>query len=161
MFGTMQRGVNAYAKVGLETGVAAASPHKLVVMLYDGAMVALLSAINHMKSANATASIAAKGAAISKAITIIDNGLRASLDKSAGGEIAQNLDALYDYMSRRLLQANIKNDIAAVEEVHGLLSDLRGAWVQIGDKNEQPGAAGPAAAAAAPSFLHKATLLSA
>ena len=150
MFGTMQRGVNAYAKVGLETGVAAASPHKLVVMLYDGAMVALLSAINHMKSAN----IAGKGAAISKAITIIDNGLRASLDKSAGGEIAQNLDALYDYMGRRLLHANLKNDLAAVEEVHGLLSELREAWVQIGDGN------GQTAAAAAPNAAHRPTLMS-
>ena len=150
MFGTMQRGVGAYAKVGLETGVAAASPHKLIIMLYDGAMVALLSAINNMKSAN----VAAKGAAISKAITIIDNGLRASLDKAAGGEIANNLDALYDYMSRRLLEGNIKNDIAAVEEVHGLMSDLREAWVAIGDKNEQP------VPAAAPTMQHKATLLS-
>ncbi len=137
MFGTMQRGVNAYAKVGLETGVAAASPHKLIVMLYDGAMVALLSAINNMKASD----IAAKGAAISKAITIIDNGLRASLDKSAGGEIAENLDALYDYMSRRLLQANLKNDVGAVEEVHGLLSNLREAWVTIGDKGAPPAAA--------------------
>ncbi|MGI4718473.1 MAG: flagellar export chaperone FliS [Janthinobacterium lividum] len=149
MFGTMQRGVNAYAKVGLETGVAAASPHKLIVMLYDGAMVALLSAINNMKASD----IAAKGAAISKAITIIDNGLRASLDKSAGGEIAENLDALYDYMSRRLLQANLKNDVGAVEEVHGLLSNLREAWVTIGDKAAPP--------AAAPSMQQQPTLMSA
>lgn len=151
MFGTMQRGVNAYAKVGLETGVAAASPHKLIIMLYDGAMVSLLSAINNMKSNN----VAAKGAAISKAITIIDNGLRASLDKNAGGEIAANLDSLYDYMSRRLLHANIKNDLEAVEEVHGLMADLREAWVQIGDPAVQ------AAQPAAPSMQHKATLLSA
>lgn len=140
MFGTSKRGVGAYATVGLETGVAAASPHKLIIMLYDGAMVALLSAVHGMKSAN----VAAKGASISKAITIIDNGLRASLDKSAGGEIAHNLDALYDYMSRRLLHANIKNDVAAVEEVHGLLAELREAWVTIGDNAVPPGAA-PAA----------------
>jgi len=145
----MQRGVGAYAKVGLETGVAAASPHKLIIMLYDGAMVALLSAINNMKSGN----VAAKGASISKAITIIDNGLRASLDKSAGGEIAANLDALYDYMSRRLLHANIKNDLAAVEEVHGLMADLRGAWEAIGDQNAQP--------AEAPSMQQKSTLVAA
>jgi len=140
MFGTPKRGVGAYATVGLETGVAAASPQKLVVMLYDGVIVALLSAINHIKSSN----VSAKGASISKAITIIDNGLRASLDKKAGGEIAQNLDALYDYMSRRLLQANMKNDIAIIEEVHGLMSDLREAWVQIGEKNDAPEQAVPA-----------------
>ena len=152
MFGTPKRGVGAYATVGLETGVASASPHKLVVMLYDGVIVALLSAINGIKSSN----IGIKGASISKAITIIDNGLRASLDKKAGGEIAQNLDALYDYMSRRLLQANIKNDVAAVEEVHGLMSDLREAWVAIGEKNEQPAASAPAVPA-----MQKATVLSA
>lgn len=131
MFGSPKRGVGAYATVGLETGVAAASPQKLVVMLYDGVIVALLSAINHIKASN----IAAKGASISKAITIIDNGLRASLDKKAGGEIAENLDALYDYMSRRLLQANIKNDISIIQEIHGLMSNLREAWVAIGEKS--------------------------
>jgi len=142
MFGTMKRGVNAYANVGLETGVASASPLKLIIMLYDGALAALLGAKANMAAGN----IAAKGSAISKAITIIDNGLRASLDKSAGGEIADNLDALYDYMSRRLLQANLKNDVAIVEEIHGLLADLRGAWVSIGDKNEQSAAMPPATA---------------
>lgn len=145
MFGTMKRGVNAYANVGLETGVASASPHKLIIMLYDGAMAALLGAKGNMAAGN----IAAKGSAISKAITIIDNGLRASLDKEAGGEIAANLDALYDYMSRRLLQANLQNDVAIVEEVHRLLADLREAWVAIGDKVGQQAAA-PAGAAPMP-----------
>lgn len=143
MFGTMKRGVNAYAHVGLETGVASASPHKLIVMLYDGALVALLNAKANIAANN----IAAKGTAISKAITIIDNGLRASLDKSAGGEIAANLDALYDYMSRRLLHANLKNDVSILDEVHRLLSDLREAWVAIGDKVGQPAAPVPAAVA--------------
>jgi flagellar protein FliS len=139
----MKRGVNAYANVGLETGIASASPHKLIVMLYDGALVALLSAKTNIAANN----IAAKGTAISKAITIIDNGLRASLDKEAGGEIAANLDALYDYMSRRLLHANLKNDVPAIDEVHRLLSDLREAWVAIGEKVEQPAAAAAAASA--------------
>ena len=134
MFGTMKRGVNAYANVGLETGIASASPLKLIIMLYDGALAALLGAKVNMNAGN----IAAKGSAISKAITIIDNGLRASLDKNAGGDVAENLDALYDYMSRRLLEANIKNDAAIVEEVHGLMADLRGAWVQIGEQQEAP-----------------------
>jgi flagellar protein FliS len=138
----MKRGVNAYANVGLETGIASASPHKLIVMLYDGALVALLSAKTNLAANN----IAAKGTAISKAITIIDNGLRASLDKTAGGEIAANLDALYDYMSRRLLHANLKNDVPAIDEVHRLLADLREAWVAIGDKVEQPAAAAVAPA---------------
>jgi len=134
MFGTMKRGVNAYANVGLETGIASASPLKLIIMLYDGALAALLGAKHNMAAGN----IAAKGSAISKAITIIDNGLRASLDKSAGGEIADNLDALYDYMTRRLLEANLKNEVGMVEEVHRLLADLRGAWVAIDGKEDQP-----------------------
>jgi flagellar protein FliS len=98
-----------------------------------------------MKAGN----IPAKGAAISKAITIIDNGLRAALDKQAGGEIAEGLDALYGYMSARLLQANLKNDPAMLEEVHGLLSDLREAWNAIGPAAaapDQPAAPAPRAA---------------
>ncbi|HEY1151751.1 MAG TPA: flagellar export chaperone FliS [Pseudoduganella sp.] len=134
MFGTTQRGVNAYAKVGLETGVTAASPHKLIVMLYDGALAAIMTGITQMKAGN----VQEKGKAISKAIQIIDNGLRASLDKEVGGEIAQNLDALYDYMSRRLLEANIKNEPEILEEVRGLLADLRDTWNQIGNAGAAP-----------------------
>ncbi|MES2130095.1 MAG: flagellar export chaperone FliS [Pseudomonadota bacterium] len=135
MFGSKQSGVNAYAKVGIETGVTSASPHKLIVMLFDGALVAVNSAIMHMKAGN----IPDKGAAISKAILIIDSGLRASLDKKAGGEIAEGLDALYEYMGARLLQANLKNQVDILEEVQRLLSDLRGAWNAIG---ASPAAAG-------------------
>jgi flagellar protein FliS len=129
----MKRGVNAYANVGLETGVGAASPHQLIVMLFDGALVSVLSAQTHMKAGN----IAAKGAAISKAITIIDNGLRAALDHKAGGEIAANLEALYDYMGRRLLQANLENSVDILEEVKKLLADLRETWTAIGPQVEQ------------------------
>ena len=85
MFGSTPRGVNAYAKVGLETNISSASPHKLIVMLYDGALVAILKALANMKAGN----IAEKGKAISHAIAIIDNGLRASLDREAGGQIGR------------------------------------------------------------------------
>ena len=128
MFGSTQSGVNAYAKVGIETGVTSASPHKLIVMLFDGALVSVNAAILHMKAG----SIADKGAAISKAITIIDSGLRASLDKKAGGEIAEGLDALYEYMGARLVEANFKNQVDILEEVQRLLTELRGAWNAIG-----------------------------
>lgn len=138
MFGSPQRGVNAYAKVGLETGIAAASPHKLITMLYDGAIVALINAANHMKSGN----IEAKGKAISHAIQIIDNGLKASLDKEVGGEIAKNLDALYEYMSSRLLTANLQNQVEILDEVRGLLTDLRDTWKQIGDDAPQQATGG-------------------
>jgi flagellar protein FliS len=132
----MQRGVNAYAKVGLETSVISASPHKLIVMLYDGALAAIKSGANHMSAGN----IAEKGEAISKALDIINNGLRASLDKKAGGEIARNLDALYVYMTERLLTASLHNKTALLDEVQTLLLDLRDAWSQIGEKPMQSSA---------------------
>ena len=134
MFGSMQRGVNAYAKVGMETSVISASPHKLIVMLYDGALVAIKSAASHMSAGR----IAEKGLAISKALDIINNGLRASLDKKAGGEIAANLDALYVYMTERLLTASLQNKTALLEEVQTLVLDLRDAWLQIGEKPVAP-----------------------
>src|SRR5262245_36802350 len=117
----------AYATVGIETGVAAANPHKLILMLFDGALLSLSSAASHMQKNN----IAEKGQSISKAIDIISNGLRASLDLKAGGELAERLFALYDYMANRLLQANIHNDAAAVAEVSHLLGELRSAWQEI------------------------------
>ncbi len=141
MFGSTQRGVNAYAKVGIETGVAAASPHKLIVMLYEGALVAISMALHHMKTGN----IPAKGQSISKAMLIIDSGLRASLDKKAGGEIAESLDSLYEYMGNRLLQANLKNQPEILEEVHRLLSELKGAWDAIGDTTQPKVNAAPSA----------------
>ena len=138
MFGTNRTGVSAYANVGIETGVAAASPHKLIVMLFDGAAVAIRSAIVHMNGGD----IAAKGIAVSKAINIIENGLRASLDKNAGGAIAASLDSLYEYMTARLLQANLKNDATLLEEVQKLLTELREAWNAIGSPSAAAQGAG-------------------
>ncbi|MDP2025190.1 flagellar export chaperone FliS [Sulfuriferula sp.] len=128
MFGTARNNANTYATVGMETGVVAANPHKLIVMLFDGAKAAVTNAMQQMNNGET----AAKGRAISQAIAIIDSGLRASLDKTAGGEIAVSLDALYEYMSNRLLMANLNNDPATLEEVSNLLSQLRDAWEAIG-----------------------------
>jgi flagellar protein FliS len=139
MFGSTHKGANAYATVGLETGVVASSPHKLIVMLFDGALVAIRNAGTHMKARE----IEKKGNAISKAIMIVENGLRASLDKEAGGQIAVSLDALYDYIGRRLLTANLTNDPAILDEVHALLADLKGAWEAIGDQQAAAPAAPP------------------
>lgn len=134
MFGSSRaQGANAYAKVGIETGVIAASPHKLIVMLYDGAIVALTNAVHHMNKGD----IPAKGNSISKAIAIIENGLRASLDKKAGGEIALSLDALYEYMNNRLLQANALNQIEGITEVQNLLKDLKSSWEAISPDKPQ------------------------
>lgn len=146
MFGSNRMGASAYANVGMETGVAAASPHKLVIMLFEGAMVSIASAIQHMQAKN----IPAKGQAISKAITIIDSGLRASLDKKVGGEIALNLDALYEYMCDRLIVANLKNQPEVLEEVHQLLKGLKEAWETI---NPAPAAAAQPTAPVVPDSL--------
>jgi flagellar protein FliS len=108
-------------------------------MLFEGAMVAVASAQHHMQAGD----IAAKGKAISHAISIIDNGLRASLDKKVGGEIALNLDALYEYMSNRLLTANLKNQPQTLDEIYQLLKGLKSAWDAI---SQAPGTSTEAAA---------------
>ena len=128
MFGTAHSAANTYAKVGMETGVAAANSHQLIVMLFDGAKMSIANAMQQMRSGETES----KGRAISQAIAIIDSGLRASLDKTAGGAIALSLDSLYEYMSNRLLIANLNNDPAILEEVSNLLSQLREAWEAIG-----------------------------
>ena len=130
MFGAIRSGASAYANIGIETGVTSASPHKLVMMLFDGAMVSIASATQHMQAGDITA----KGQAISKAISIIENGLRASLDKRVGGELALNLDALYSYMNTRLLTANLQNEPTMLDEVYQLLKGLRDAWEAIEPK---------------------------
>lgn len=129
MFGSMQTGVSAYARVGVETGVVAASPHKLISMLFEGAITALGNAVRHTHARE----IAGKGQSISKAIAIIDNGLRASLNKEAGGSIAAGLDELYAYMSRRLIEANLHSDVAVMEEIAGLLRELKQSWEAIAE----------------------------
>ena len=130
MFGFSHSGVNEYSRVGLETGVMAANPHTLIIMLYEGAISTCDTAVNHMNNQD----IGNKSASISKAITIIESGLRLSLDKKSGGEIALSLDALYAYMSDRLYIANIKNQTEPIREVIKLLQDLKGAWEAIGSK---------------------------
>jgi flagellar protein FliS len=128
MFGSNTPGASAYAKVDIDTGVLAASPHKLTMMLFDAALLALTMAHMHMKAGD----IEKKGKSISRAIMMIDSGLRASLDKKASGAIADNLDALYLYMSGRLLTANLKNQPELIDEVYALLKDLRSTWESIG-----------------------------
>jgi flagellar protein FliS len=128
MFGSMKTGASAYAKVGMETGVLSASPHQLIIMLFDGANVFIQNAIKEM----ATGHIEKRGKEISKAVNIINEGLRASLDKRAGGELAQSLDSLYLYMVQRLMEANLQSSVEPLMEVQALLKDIRSAWAAIG-----------------------------
>ncbi|MFB0712515.1 flagellar export chaperone FliS [Buttiauxella noackiae] len=125
------RGTQAYAQIGVESAVMSASPHQLIVLLFDGALSALVRARLFMQQGE----LAAKGEALSKAINIIDNGLKAGLDNEKGGEIAANLSSLYDYMIRRLMLANLRNDLELIEEVEGLLTNIADAWKQISPLN--------------------------
>ena len=135
MFSAAHYGANAYSNIGVETGVMAAGPHKLILMLFEGARIAVSFALTHMRQGD----VSAKGEAISKAINIVDNGLKASLDVEAGGEMALQLDALYEYMSNRLLLANLKNKPELLEEVGRLLAELQEAWELIAQPaNFQP-----------------------
>jgi flagellar secretion chaperone FliS len=127
----LRTGASAYARVGVESGAMSASPHQLIAMLFDGAKTAIGMARHHI----ATGDIVAKGNAISKAINIVDSGLKASLDaKAAGTEgttLVSNLSALYDYVIRRLLYANLHNDASVLDEVDALLDSLASAWREI------------------------------
>jgi flagellar protein FliS len=99
-----------YKAVAAHGGVAAADPHRLVVMLMDGALERVASA---------------------RGCTQIIDELRNSLDFAAGGELAKNLDTLYEYMCRKLIQANTENRVQILDEVSALLNDIRGAWLAI------------------------------
>ncbi|MDB5814258.1 MAG: fliS [Rhodocyclales bacterium] len=123
----------AYARVGVETNVSTANPHQLVMMLFDGALLAINSAAISM----ANGDLVAKGMSTSKAIEIITYGLKASLDSEAGGELATRLGSLYDYMCQRLFFANAENNEAILNEVSGLLNELREAWAQMGQQLSQ------------------------
>jgi len=117
----------AYRKVGVETGVPAASPHRLVTMLFDGFNDAIAQATNALRKGD----IEAKCKAITRAVRIVDEGLKASLDVGAGGPLAADLLALYGYVTLRLTEANLNNDGDALAECAALLEPVRSAWIAI------------------------------
>lgn len=120
------RAMDQYKQVGTHVNADSADPHQLIVMLFDGALERIAIA----KGAIERNDIEEKGNKIGRVIAIVD-GLRASLDKDNGGEIAENLDNLYDYLQRRLLEANLNNDLGILAEVAGLLKEIRTAWVAM------------------------------
>lgn len=121
------KGTQAYAKIEVESAVMSASQHQLVIMLFDGALSALVRARLFLQDGN----IPAKGLALSKAINIIENGLKIGLVEGNGDELTQNLIALYAYMVRRLLHANVNNDASAIEEVEILLRNIADGWKEV------------------------------
>ena len=118
--------LNQYKKMGAHVAAESADPHQLIQMLLDGAVERINAAKYHVQNKD----IRQKGEMISKAISILD-GLKVSLDMEKGGEIAANLEALYDYMQRQLLIANVENKIENLDEVISLLNEIRMSWGQI------------------------------
>lgn len=121
---TGSQSVRSYADIGLETQVLSATPERLITLLYLGARAAIGQARIHLQEGR----VAERGAAISKAIKIVDEGLKTGLNMEAGGDIAANLARLYDYIVRTLLTANLKADPEQLDIADRLLADLAEAW---------------------------------
>lgn len=122
-----------YRQVGVETSISSASPHQLVKLLLDGFFDAVAESRGHMRKKD----VEAKAKAITRAIRIVDEGLKASLDSRAGGELANNLHGLYTYVCLRLTQANLSNDEAALDECVSLMEPIREAWGAITPANSE------------------------
>lgn len=128
MFAAYQpRAVSAYQRINVETSMHTIDQHQLVSLLYEG----VLNAVATARGALQRGDVAAKCTSVSKAVRIIEEGLMTALDRDAGGELAQNLEALYDYSLRRLIQANAQNDDAMMEEVAHLFEPIAQGWSQI------------------------------
>lgn len=126
---SMSRAVNEYKSVNVSSSIASANSYELIQILIDGALNRLATAKGHIQRNE----FEEKGAVINKAIGII-SGLQNSLDLEQGGDLANNLNKLYDYMERRLFEANTNNDAAIVDEVSGLLREVREGWGGIKDE---------------------------
>ena len=112
-----------YQQVSVHSGIMDASPHRLVQMLMEGALEKIALAKGYMTNNE----IARKGENIGKAIAIV-SGLQSSLNHDSGGEISANLNSLYDYMSTRLVIGNLRNDASILDEVTGLMVDIKMGW---------------------------------
>jgi flagellar protein FliS len=120
------RGANAYRNVNVSSAVPYADSVQLIQMLFDGLMASLADAEGHFERND----IKGKSDSIGRATKIIV-GLQSALDFERGQELATNLSELYDYCVRRLLKANIRNDVAGIHEVKGLMSEINEAWALV------------------------------
>lgn len=118
----------AYRLTSVQTGVAVASPHHLIAMLFEGYLEAIVQARGAMRAGQ----VELKCRALSRAVRIVDEGLKCALDMTGGGTLAADLAALYDYVTLRLTQANLHNDETHLDECHRLIVPLRDAWASIG-----------------------------
>jgi flagellar protein FliS len=119
-------GAGAYQQVRSRGGVEGANPHALITLLMDGALERIVQARGHMQRGE----VAAKGESISRCIDIL-GGLRDSLDRKVDEQLVDRLDSLYEYMSRRLVQANLRNDLHTLDEVAKLLTQVRDSWAKV------------------------------
>ncbi len=128
MFTSVQsRSVNAYKRFSAESNVAQADPHKLVELLFDG----LLNNVGAAMAALERGDIKAKCEHVVVAVRILEEGLKGALNTEAGGELAANLLALYDFCVMRLTQANLHNDVAQMDEVRQVILPIADGWRQI------------------------------
>jgi flagellar protein FliS len=134
-----QQALKSYRTVGAHAQVATADPYKLVQLLLANAIERLAAARGHMERRE----VARKGEQISKVIAVL-NALDGSLNMAQGGEIAENLRRLYEYMSLRLVKANLEDDLVGLDEVAALIRNIKDGWDGIAG-TERPT---PAAAAA-------------
>lgn len=121
-----QTALKEYQDIGVNSGVMDANPHHLIAMLLSGCADRIASA----RGAIQRGEITRKGELISSAIAIVDN-LRASLDHDKGGEVSDNLAALYDYIERGLVEANLRSDASRLEELGALLGEIKAGWESI------------------------------
>lgn len=124
-----KRALAQYQRINAQTGVVDADPHRLIQLLLEGA----LDRIAQAKGALVSGDTAALGVAVGKALGII-GGLQGCLDREHGGEIAANLDRLYDYMTRRLVDVHREKSPAPLDEVGELLGTIRSGWEGIRDE---------------------------
>jgi flagellar protein FliS len=123
-------GVAAYQSISTHGGVSGADPHRLVLMLMDGALDRMTVARGCLER-HQRGDVGRKAQLLSQCLHIVAE-LRGSLNLKDGGELANNLNELYDYMSRQLLRANAENNVGCLTEVMSLLGEIRSAWIAIG-----------------------------
>lgn len=128
-YGVRRKSVQAYSDVGLETEVLSASPERLITLLFDGALSAIAKARLHLQSGN----IPERGKALSKAIDIVDSGLKAAVNREEGGEVAAALVATYELTIFHLMQANLNADEQSLTQAENILREVGSAWREACD----------------------------
>nr|WP_245587304.1 flagellar export chaperone FliS [Comamonas composti] len=131
-----RRAANAYTQVGVHSVVEGASPHQLIVLLFDS----LNSALNAAKGAMLREEVVEKGLHIGKAVRILEEGLKAAVDVQQGGELAQNLIAIYDYSITQLTLANLRNDVALLQAAQDAVEPVASGWREIANVSAVTGA---------------------